>query len=77
MLEAILTREKMGSTGAGNGIAIPHGKLEEDTLRAVLRVRSARMPIAFDANDNQRRSISFAPLVPADKLKRICTLSLV
>ena len=26
---------KMGSTGIGNGIAIPHGKLEEDTLRAV------------------------------------------
>ena len=35
MFEAILTREKMGSTGIGNGIAIPHGKLEEDTLRAV------------------------------------------
>ncbi len=35
VFEAILTREKMGSTGIGNGIAIPHGKLEEDTLRAV------------------------------------------
>ena len=34
-LDAILTRERMGSTGIGNGIAIPHGKLEEDTLRAV------------------------------------------
>ena len=34
VFEAILTREKMGSTGIGNGIAIPHGKLEEDTLRA-------------------------------------------
>ena len=31
VFEAILTREKMGSTGIGNGIAIPHGKLEEDT----------------------------------------------
>ncbi len=35
VFEAILTRERMGSTGIGNGIAIPHGKLEEDTLRAV------------------------------------------
>ena len=35
LFEAILTRERMGSTGIGNGIAIPHGKLEEDTLRAV------------------------------------------
>ena len=35
VFDAILTRERMGSTGIGNGIAIPHGKLEEDTLRAV------------------------------------------
>lgn len=34
VFEAILTREN-GSTGIGNGIAIPHGKLEEDTLRAL------------------------------------------
>ncbi len=34
VFEAILTREKMGSTGIGNGIAIPHGKLEE--VRCVL-----------------------------------------
>ena len=39
VFEAILTREKMGSTGIGNGIAIPHGKLEEDTLRAEYRRR--------------------------------------
>ncbi|GAB7213674.1 hypothetical protein OS42_02850 [Dickeya oryzae] len=36
VFEAILTRERMGSTGIGNGIAIPHGKLEDDnTLGAV------------------------------------------
>ncbi|MDN6088375.1 MAG: PTS sugar transporter subunit IIA, partial [Enterobacterales bacterium] len=29
VFDAILTRERMGSTGIGNGIAIPHGKLEE------------------------------------------------
>ena len=39
VFEAILTREKMGSTGIGNGIAIPHGKLEEDTLRNVWRTK--------------------------------------
>ncbi len=51
--EAILTREKMGSTGIGNGIAIPHGKLEEDTLRAVGVFVQLETPIAFDAIDNQ------------------------
>lgn len=35
VFDAVLTRERMGSTGIGSGIAIPHGKLEEDTLRAV------------------------------------------
>ena len=53
VFEAILTREKMGSTGIGNGIAIPHGKLEEDTLRAVGVFVQLETPIAFDAIDNQ------------------------
>lgn len=43
----------MGSTGIGNGIAIPHGKLEEDTLRAVGVFVQLETPIAFDAIDNQ------------------------
>ena len=62
VFEAILTREKMGSTGIGNGIAIPHGKLEEDTLRAVGVFVQLETPIAFDAIDNQT------------KLKRTCIL---
>ena len=51
VFEAILTREKMGSTGIGNGIAIPHGKLEEDTMRAVGVFVQLETPIAFDAID--------------------------
>ena len=61
--EAILTREKMGSTGIGNGIAIPHGKLEEDTLRAVGVFVQLETPIAFDAIDNQPVDLLFALLV--------------
>ncbi len=63
VFEAILTREKMGSTGIGNGIAIPHGKLEEDTLRAVGVFVQLETPIAFDAIDNQPVDLLFALLV--------------
>ena len=72
VFEAILTREKMGSTGIGNGIAIPHGKLEEDTLRAVGVFVQLETPIAFDVD------LLFALLVPADQTKtHLHTLSLV
>lgn len=78
LFEAILTRERMGSTGIGNGIAIPHGKLEEDTLRAVGVFISLDQPIAFDAVDNQPVDLLFALLVPADQCKtHLHTLSLV
>ena len=68
----------MGSTGIGNGIAIPHGKLEEDTLRAVGVFIRLDQPIAFDAIDNQPVDLLFALLVPADQCKtHLHTLSLV
>lgn len=78
IFDAILTRERMGSTGIGNGIAIPHGKLEEDTLRAVGVFIRLESPIAFDAIDNQPVDLLFALLVPADQCKtHLHTLSLV
>lgn len=78
IFDAILTRERMGSTGIGNGIAIPHGKLEEDTLRAVGVFIRLDSPIAFDAIDNQPVDLLFALLVPADQCKtHLHTLSLV
>lgn len=67
IFEAILTRERMGSTGVGNGIAIPHGKLEEDTLRTVGVLIHLTQPIAFDAIDNQPVDLLFALLVPVDQ----------
>ncbi|MFO6483941.1 PTS sugar transporter subunit IIA [Escherichia coli] len=69
---------KMGSTGIGNGIAIPHGKLERSTPACCWRFRSAQTPIAFDAIDNQPVDLLFALLVPADQTKtHLHTLSLV
>ncbi|ACZ75180.1 PTS IIA-like nitrogen regulatory protein PtsN [Dickeya parazeae] len=79
VFEAILTRERMGSTGIGNGIAIPHGKLEDDnTLGAVGVFIQLEQPIAFDAIDNQPVDLLFALLVPTEQCKtHLHTLSLV
>ncbi|MGL9769624.1 MAG: PTS IIA-like nitrogen regulatory protein PtsN [Sodalis sp. (in: enterobacteria)] len=78
VFDAVLTRERMGSTGIGNGIAIPHGKLEEDKLRAVGAFIRLEQPIAFDAIDNQPVDLLFALLVPAEQCKvHLHTLSFV
>ncbi len=64
----------MGSTGIGNGIAIPHGKLEEDTLRAVGVFVQLETPIAFDAIDNQPVDLLLPCWCRQTKLKRTCIL---
>ncbi|RLV60271.1 PTS IIA-like nitrogen-regulatory protein PtsN [Parashewanella curva] len=75
IFESLLTREKMGSTGIGNGIAIPHGRLDNiDTPIAVLI--KCEQPIAFEAIDKQPVDILFALLVPSDQCQQhLSTLS--
>lgn len=79
IFEAILARERMGSTGIGNGIAIPHGKLDNnDTLSAVGVFIHLDHPVAFDAIDNQPVDLLFALLVPTEQCKtHLNTLALV
>ncbi|WP_224556146.1 PTS IIA-like nitrogen regulatory protein PtsN [Pectobacterium versatile] len=79
IFDAILTRERMGSTGIGGGIAIPHGKLEGDNALGAIGVFiQLEQPIAFDAIDNQAVDLLFALLVPAEQCKtHLHTLSLV
>ncbi|MGL4860359.1 MAG: PTS IIA-like nitrogen regulatory protein PtsN [Enterobacteriaceae bacterium] len=78
VFEAILTRERMGSTGIGNGIAIPHGKLAESGDQAVGVFLRLDQPIDFDAIDNQPVDLLFALLVPANQCKtHLQTLSIV
>lgn len=78
VFEAVLTRERMGSTGIGNGIAIPHGKLDEDAKAAVGVFIQLETPIVFDSIDNQPVDLLFALLVPAGQTKtHLNTLSLV
>lgn len=50
VVDNLLARERLGSTGLGHGVAIPHGRIKtlKAPLAAVLRLRH---PIAFDAPD--------------------------
>ena len=63
IFESLIAREKLGSTGFGNGIAIPHCRLPgcHAPLRAVLRLDSA---VDFDAIDGAPVDLLFVLLVP-------------
>lgn len=68
LFESLLDREKLGSTGIGNGIAIPHGRIE-NTNEAVGVLIQCSEPIHYDAIDNQPVDLIFALLVPAKLCK--------
>ncbi|CZF78372.1 MULTISPECIES: PTS IIA-like nitrogen regulatory protein PtsN [Grimontia] len=77
LFECMLGREKMGSTGIGNGIAIPHGRIFNSDHAVGVLVKCAE-PIEFDAIDNQPVDLLFALLVPDDQCKEhLKTLSLI
>jgi len=63
LLESILNREKMGSTGIGNGIAIPHGRLN-NTNKAMAVLLTTEQAIDFDAIDNKSVDIFICLFVP-------------
>jgi PTS system nitrogen regulatory IIA component len=60
---SLAAREKLGSTGLGQGIAIPHGRLKglKEARGAFVRLKD---PIAFDAPDGKPVSQVFVLLVP-------------
>ena len=66
ILESLMTRERLGSTGIGGGIAIPHGKLK-DVEQPVLIFVVSKDPIQFDAIDNQAVDIFCAILIPENQ----------
>lgn len=63
IVASLAAREKLGSTGLGQGIAIPHGRLKglAEARGAFVRLAS---PIAFDAPDGRPVSQVFVLLVP-------------
>src|SRR5437763_11813052 len=63
IFETLLQREKLGSTGVGNGIAIPHGKLPKLNKLFGLFARLDR-PVDFEALDRQPVDLVFLLLAP-------------
>jgi len=63
VFESLFSREKLGSTALGYGIAIPHGRIKglKDTACAFLRLKQ---PIDFDAPDNLPVDLLFILLAP-------------
>lgn len=78
IFDVLLERERLGTTGVGRGIAIPHGKLEElPSLYGVF----ARLdsPVDFEAIDDEPVDLIFLLLAPesagADHLKALARIS--
>jgi nitrogen PTS system EIIA component len=61
--DALFARERLGSTGLGHGIAIPHGRIKglKTAIGAFLRMRT---PIPFEAPDGNPVNLIFVLLVP-------------
>ncbi|TYT75880.1 PTS sugar transporter subunit IIA [Desulfobotulus mexicanus] len=63
LMQVLLEREMLGSTGIGDGIAIPHGKL--DSLEDILLIfGKSRRGVSFDAMDNRPVHLFFVILTP-------------
>jgi PTS system nitrogen regulatory IIA component len=63
IFDSLIARERLGSTGLGHGIAIPHGRVKnsEETIGAFIKLQEG---IDYDAIDNQPVDLFFALLVP-------------
>jgi PTS system nitrogen regulatory IIA component len=78
LLNALLEREKLGSTGIGDGVAIPHGKLNGlDNI--ILLFGKSGQGVDFDAIDRKPVCMVFLLVAPADSagfhLKALARLS--
>ncbi|UCV11622.1 PTS IIA-like nitrogen regulatory protein PtsN [Dechloromonas denitrificans] len=63
VFESLFAREKLGSTGLGQGIAIPHGRIKglKQAAGAFLRLAT---PVPFDSPDGRPVNLLFVLLVP-------------
>ena len=63
VFDSLFAREKLGSTGLGQGIAIPHGRIKglKHAVGAFLRLAT---PVPFDSPDGRPVSLLFVLLVP-------------
>jgi PTS system nitrogen regulatory IIA component len=63
VFDSLFARERLGSTGLGQGVAIPHGRIKglKEALGAFIRVAQ---PVPFDAPDGNPVTLVFVLLVP-------------
>ena len=80
IFDSVLQRERLGSTGIGNGIAIPHGKLQKCTKIFGVFARLER-PIDFESLDGAPVDLIFLLVAPlaagADHLKALARVARV
>jgi PTS system nitrogen regulatory IIA component len=78
IFDVLLERERLGSTGVGAGVAIPHGKLPDLKKLSSVFAR-LREPIEFEAIDERPVDLIFLLLAPesagADHLKALARIS--
>lgn len=65
VFESLWEREQLGSTGIGNGTAVPHGRIPGFKRMLTMFARLEK-PIDFDAIDSQPVDLIFLLLTPAD-----------
>ena len=65
LFNSLLAREKLGSTGLGNGIAIPHCRMK-DCTKIIGGLVKLQEPIDFDAIDGEPVDLIFVLLVPEE-----------
>jgi len=63
IFDALINRERLGSTGLGKGVAIPHGRIAS-LERPVCAFVKLATPVDFDATDGQAVDLIFTLLVP-------------
>jgi mannitol/fructose-specific phosphotransferase system IIA component (Ntr-type) len=66
-LEALVAREKMGSTGIGNGIAIPHVKLKNGPEETMVAIARSDAGVDFAAIDGEKVKVLFLVLSNEDR----------
>jgi len=78
VFEALCARERLGSTGLGHGVAIPHGRISGSADVQAVFMRLAK-PLAFDSQDGKPVDLLFALVVPenatSDHLKLLSQIA--
>ena len=65
IFESLCARERLGSTGLGNGVAIPHGRVKGSSHVQATFIRMKK-PVPFDAVDSEPVDLLFCLAVPED-----------